>query len=435
MAWASTDENPPEPTAGVRTSHVLIVGGLQGETTTISPAEFAQLPRTEIEASVPHSDQQAKYEGVLLDRLFQEAGVRPGDPESGTQLARPFRSAYVLIEAADGYQVVLSIAEVFPQLGGRGVLLADRKNGQPLEAKAAPYQLVVIDSVGHERWVRQVTRILVRPASASPFPGHTAVPEPTAETALAGGVFVVGTGPGAPDLITVRAANILRRADRVYCFSWMKDELAPFVQSGVVEVASPWLRGGQYCGQDPAACAPELRAQVVQTNEELGRLRAQVQSLVADGKTVVFADNGDPTIFSPWSWVPAHLPEFAPTVVPGLSSFNAGNAALKRGVAGLGSVTISSGTDTGVPDSHGRLSGTLAFFTHLKKFDVLLPELQKKYPADTPVAIVCDVSYPAEKVVEGTLGTILEVLGDPPALPHLYLLYVGDGLKPVAGCH
>ncbi len=256
MAWASTDENPPEPTAGVRTSHVLIVGGLQGETTTISPAEFAQLPRTEIEASVPHSDQQAKYEGVLLDRLFQEAGVRPGDPESGTQLARPFRSAYVLIEAADGYQVVLSIAEVFPQLGGRGVLLADRKNGQPLEAKAAPYQLVVIDSVGHERWVRQVTRILVRPASASPFPGHTAVPEPTAETALAGGVFVVGTGPGAPDLITVRAANILRRADRVYCFSWMKDELAPFVQPGVVEVASPWLRGGQYCGQDPAACAP-----------------------------------------------------------------------------------------------------------------------------------------------------------------------------------
>ncbi len=215
----------------------------------------------------------------------------------------------------------------------------------------------------------------------------------------------------------------------------MKDELAPFVQPGVVEVASPWLRGGQYCGQDPAACAPELRAQVVQTNDELARLRTQVQRLVADGKTVVFADNGDPTIFSPWSWVPAHLTEFSPTVVPGLSSFNAGNAALKRGVAGLGSVTISSGTDTGVPDSHGRLSGTMAFFTHLKKFDVLLPELQKKYPADTPVAIVCDVSYPAEKVVEGTLGTILEVLGDPPALPHLYLLYVGDGLKPVAGCH
>ena len=37
------------------------------------------------------------------------------------------RSAYVLIEAADGYQVVLSIAEVFPQLGGHGVLLADRR--------------------------------------------------------------------------------------------------------------------------------------------------------------------------------------------------------------------------------------------------------------------------------------------------------------------
>ena len=214
----------------------------------------------------------------------------------------------------------------------------------------------------------------------------------------------------------------------------MQDELSPFVREGVMEVVSPLLRGGQLCGQDPAACAPELRERVIQTNEALATLKTQVKQFVDEGKTVVFADNGDPTIFSPWAWVPTHLTEFSPTVVPGLSSFNAANAALKRGVAGLGSVTISSGTDLGAPDSHGRLCGTLVVFTHLKKLDELLPALQQRYPADTPVAIVCDVSYPGEKVIEGTLGTILSTLGDLKSLPHLYLLYVGDGLKQEPGC-
>ena len=44
------------------------------------------------------------------------------------------------------------------------------------------------------------------------------------------------------------------------------------------------------------------------------------------------------------------------------------------------------------------------------KLDELLPKLQARYPENTPVAIVCDASYPAEKVVRGTLGTILDKL-------------------------
>jgi precorrin-4 methylase len=213
----------------------------------------------------------------------------------------------------------------------------------------------------------------------------------------------------------------------------MKDELGPFVRPGVVEVASPLLRGGQHFGQAPARVSPDLRDRVAQSNEELAKLKARIKGLVAEGKTVVFADNGDPMIFSPWSWVPEHLAEFAPTVVPGLSSFNAGNAALQRSVAGLGFVTISSGTEMGSPDENGRLAGTVVFFTHRTKLEELLPKLQGRYPADTPVGIVCDASYPTEKVVVGTLGSILDVLGEE-RLPHLYLLYVGDGLKQGSCC-
>lgn len=54
-----------------------------------------------------------------------------------------------------------------------------------------------------------------------------------------GRVFSVGTGPGDPSLVLFRAAQLLRQADVMFCYNWMKDELADFVRPGVVEVAFP----------------------------------------------------------------------------------------------------------------------------------------------------------------------------------------------------
>lgn len=432
--WAQTDQTPA---GSARTQHApaLILSDPSGDTMTLLPKQFAELPRTTVEAKVPHTERTTTYGGVLLGRVLQEAGVQPTTKsEGGKELARPLRLAYVLIEAADGYQVVFSLPELFPELGGFNVLLADRENGHPLEAKAAPYQIVVTGSDGHERWVRQVRRILVRSASASPFPARPLeVPETTAAAPTGGKVYLVGTGPGAPDLITVKAARILRNADLVLCYNWMKDELAPFVRPGVVEVVSPRLRGGRYLGQKPEELAEDQREPAARAREELAKLKSRLAKLVAEGKTVAFADNGDPMLFSPWAWVPEQLAEFDPVVIPGLSSFNAGNAAVKRNVTGLGFVTLSSGAEMGSPDKNGRLAGTVVFFTHRNKVEELLPRLRDRYPDDTPVTIVREVSYPGEKVIRGTLGSMQEVLAEE-KLPHLYLFYVGDGLKRSTCC-
>jgi tungstate transport system substrate-binding protein len=67
------------------------------------------------------------------------------------------------------------------------------------------------------------------------------------------------------------------------------------------------------------------------------------------------------------------------------------------------------------------------FFTHRTKLDQLLPELERRYPADTPAAIVCDVSYPTEKTFRTTLGGVRDLLARE-KLPHLYLFYLGDGV-------
>jgi precorrin-4/cobalt-precorrin-4 C11-methyltransferase len=73
------------------------------------------------------------------------------------------------------------------------------------------------------------------------------------------------------------------------------------------------------------------------------------------------------------------------------------------------------------------LSSTLVFFTQRVKIQELLAQLRDRYPADTPVALVCDVSYPGEKVLRGQLGTFADVVAKE-KLPLLYLLYVGDAL-------
>jgi len=69
----------------------------------------------------------------------------------------------------------------------------------------------------------------------------------------------------------------------------------------------------------------------------------------------------------------------------------------------------------------------LAFFTQRAKIQELLAPLRDRDPANTPVAIVCDVSYPGEKVIRGQLGTFADVAAKK-KLPLLCLLYAGDGL-------
>jgi DMSO/TMAO reductase YedYZ molybdopterin-dependent catalytic subunit len=84
-----------------------------------------------------------------------------GVPFDG-HLRGPRVANYVLIEAADGYRAVFSLAEIDPSMTDKVVLLADRQDGKPLPESAGPYRVVVPDDKVHSRWVRQVTRITVQ---------------------------------------------------------------------------------------------------------------------------------------------------------------------------------------------------------------------------------------------------------------------------------
>ncbi|MBM4090538.1 MAG: hypothetical protein FJ276_14120 [Planctomycetes bacterium] len=242
-----------------------------------------------------------------------------------------------------------------------------------------------------------------------------------------GVVYLVGMGPGDPELVTFKAAKVLKEADCVYCFEYLKDEVARYAPSEKITVASPLLMG-RFRGESVKDLSPELRERARLSEEEVAKFLPHVRELVASGKKVVFADAGDPTLYCPWSWVTEDFADLEPQVIPGLSSFNAASAALRQSVTKSGgAVLLSPGDNLGAPDEHGRLKTMLVLFTHRAKFKELLPQLQSRYPEDTPIAVVCEASYERQRVVFATLATIREELGDKP-LPNLYLMYVGDGL-------
>jgi precorrin-4/cobalt-precorrin-4 C11-methyltransferase len=406
--------------------------------TQFSRERLDKLPRAKIQAGKDKA--RRTYEGVPLAEVLHAAGITWGSKCS------LWLDAYVVVEGDDEYRVVFSFPEIDPGLAYKTVLLADRCDGKPLAKALGPYQMIEQDGKQHGRWVRQVSTVSVLMAPD----GCPADPKPAGATSLCrpapsgpsrdasggqargkGAVYLVGMGPGDAELLTFQAAKALQAADCIFCFEYLKDEVARYAPAEKIVVASSRLMG-RFRGQSGKDLPPRLRDRARQSEEEAAKFLPQVRALVASGKTVVFADSGDPTVYCPWSWVTEDFADLKPAVVPGLSSFNAASAALCQSVTKQsGSVLLSAGDDLGHPDQRGRLKTTLVLFTHRAKLAELLPRLQSRYPSDTPIAVVTEASYQRQRVIFATLGTIQKELGEK-KLPHLYLVYVGDGLTPPA---
>jgi len=130
----------------------LTLVGLDGRSRAVSNADFARLTRHD--TTVSAHQVSGRYSGVALTDLLALVNAPLADSLRGRSLA-----TYVLIEAADGYRVLFSIAELDANFTDRIVIVADRKDGQPLVAAEGPYRLIVPGEKRPARWARQVTRI------------------------------------------------------------------------------------------------------------------------------------------------------------------------------------------------------------------------------------------------------------------------------------
>jgi hypothetical protein len=134
----------------------LTVINEKGKATAFSAPALAKLPRHSLKVTDP-SGTPVTYDGVTLAEVLRAAGVTLGKDLKGPLLAN-----CLVVQASDGYRVVFSLPEIDPDSTDHVVLLANRKDGKPLDAREGPYRLVVPHDKRHARWVRQVTRFAVQ---------------------------------------------------------------------------------------------------------------------------------------------------------------------------------------------------------------------------------------------------------------------------------
>ena len=142
----------PGPSAGV----VLRIVGEVPRPLALTFEALGGFPRATVSAT-DRDGRVASFEGVALAILLRAADVELGVRLRGARLAE-----YVLTRAADDYRVVFALPELDPAFTDRVVLLADRRDGQPLGADERPFMVVVSGEKRHSRWIRQVIEIRVK---------------------------------------------------------------------------------------------------------------------------------------------------------------------------------------------------------------------------------------------------------------------------------
>ncbi len=121
---------------------------------TFTATDLQAMPRGEIQ--IGPEDEGSHFEGVWLLEVLRRAGVPTGVLLEGKKL-----TTYLLATAADGYQILYSLAELAPEFGDNGMLLADTLNGAPLSKEEGPFRIVPAREKSFARSERMVVRIQV----------------------------------------------------------------------------------------------------------------------------------------------------------------------------------------------------------------------------------------------------------------------------------
>jgi precorrin-4/cobalt-precorrin-4 C11-methyltransferase len=208
-------------------------------------------------------------------------------------------------------------------------------------------------------------------------------------------ISFVGAGPGAPDLLTVRAVQRLQAADVVvWAGSLVSTEVMQHCRADAAVHDSKDMTLEQVCG-------------VFAANPDAAIVRLH---------------SGDPTVFSAIgeqiAWCIDHDREFE--IVPGVSSFStaAASAGCEVTIPGVSQTVVltrlASGTSASMPEretihAFAATGATLAIFLSVRLAEQLVEQLlaaPSAYTPDTPVVVAHRVSWPDERVVRCTIGTL-----------------------------
>ncbi|MFZ1939901.1 MAG: siroheme synthase CysG [Terracidiphilus sp.] len=226
--------------------------------------------------------------------------------------------------------------------------------------------------------------------------------------AEAGNVYLVGAGPGDPELLTVKALRLIESADVI-----LHDDLVPQAILSLATRANEVFNVGKRCG-----------AKTI-TQEEINAL--MIENAEA-GRSVVRLKSGDPMLFGRAAEEMGALAEagVAYEIVPGVSAAFAAAAAIGRSLTDrewASNVVFSTGHHA---QSHNRAAlpaledATRVVYMPGRDLTLLAEQwMAEGLPAELPCAVVSRAAQPDQKVAYSTLGELEEVA--PAAAPSLLI--------------
>ena len=227
-------------------------------------------------------------------------------------------------------------------------------------------------------------------------------------------VHFIGAGPGAADLITVRGRDLIARAPVcLYAGSLVPKALLDH-------------------------CPPGAR--IVDTAPlSLDEIVAECRQATDRGQDVARLHSGDLSIWSALGEQLRRLEAAAIpyTITPGVPAFAAAAAALGQELtlpelAQSVVLTRTSGRASAMPSSEkietfAATGATLVLHLSIHVLDKVVADLEPFYGADCPVAVVYRASWPDERIVRATLGTIAAEIAKSP-IERTALILVGKVL-------
>lgn len=206
-------------------------------------------------------------------------------------------------------------------------------------------------------------------------------------------VHFIGAGPGAPDLLTLRGRDLIA-ACPVCLYA------GSLVPRAVLDHCPP---GAKIVNTAPLS---------------LDDIIAEIQAAHTAGQDVARLHSGD---LSVWSAMGEQLRRLRAagipfTVTPGVPAFAAAAAALETeltlpGLAQSVVLTRTPGRASAMPEQESLTNfaatgATLAIHLSVHNLDTVVSDLIPAYGADCPVAIVWRASWPEQRIVRATLGSI-----------------------------
>ncbi|MDE4191543.1 precorrin-4 C(11)-methyltransferase [Phaeobacter gallaeciensis] len=208
-------------------------------------------------------------------------------------------------------------------------------------------------------------------------------------------VHFIGAGPGAADLITLRGRDLIAACPVcLYAGSLVPEALL------------------QHC--------PEGARIVNTASLSLDEIVAEIEAAHEAGQDVARLHSGDLSVWSAMGEQLRRLRDLGIPydVTPGVPAFAAGAAALgaELTLPGVGQslvLTRTSGRASSMPEGEtlenfARTGATLAIHLSVHVLDDVVARLSPAYGDDCPVAVVWRATWPDQKIIKATLGTLID---------------------------